>query len=115
MSGAMKNWFDFLWEELAGKVAGVLAVTSTGHAEKAIHAIKTCFQWCHGWTLPFHAAAQQSDFTGDQLTGARVCDRAQRIGHDVARYAPLLHAAFEKARAQGGETAAGFGGLNARS
>ncbi|MCA9700080.1 MAG: NAD(P)H-dependent oxidoreductase, partial [Myxococcales bacterium] len=27
MSGALKNWFDFLYGELAGKFAGVLATT----------------------------------------------------------------------------------------
>ena len=30
MSGCLKNWFDFLYEELAGKFAGVIACTGGG-------------------------------------------------------------------------------------
>ena len=35
----------------------------------------------------------------DQIVDARVVDRIRRVGYDVARYAPLLRAAFEQARA----------------
>jgi NAD(P)H-dependent FMN reductase len=102
MSGALKNWFDFLYGELAGKFAGVLATTGGGTGDMSITAVKTCFQWCHGFVLPFHAAAPALAFDGLTLADPRVIDRVERIGHDVARYAPLLRAAFEQAQALDG-------------
>ncbi|PRP93826.1 NADPH azoreductase [Enhygromyxa salina] len=98
MSGALKNWFDFLYAEFAGKFAGVVATTGGGTGDMSITAVKTCFQWCHGFVLPFHAAASAAAFTGAQLTDPRVIDRVERVGHDVARYAPLLRASFDAAR-----------------
>ncbi|MGB1701065.1 MAG: NADPH-dependent FMN reductase, partial [Nannocystaceae bacterium] len=44
MSGALKNWFDYLYEELAGKVAGVVATTGGGSGDMSIAAVKTSFQ-----------------------------------------------------------------------
>jgi FMN reductase len=112
MSGALKNWFDFLYPELAGKFAGVVAVTGGGGGDMSITAVKNCFAWCHGFTLPFHAAARPSDFAGTELVGVRVLDRIGRIAHDVARYAPVLRAAFERARALGSPIPAGMAGLH---
>lgn len=98
MSGALKNWFDFLYGELAGKFAGVVATTGGGTGDMSITAVKTCFQWCHGFVLPFHAAAPASAFTEVELVDPRIVDRISRVGYDVARYAPVLRAAFEQAR-----------------
>lgn len=113
MSGALKNWFDFLWEELAGKFAGVVAVTGGGGGDMSITAVKTCFQWCHGFTLPFHAACRPGDFDPDgNLVGPRVLDRIARIAFDVCRYAPLLHTAFLQARQSGTAVEAGVAGLH---
>ena len=98
MSGALKNWFDFLYGELAGKFAGVVATTGGGTGDMSITSVKTCFQWCHGFVLPFHAAAPATAFEAAVLSDPRVIDRVQRIGHDVARYAPLLRAEFERAQ-----------------
>lgn len=111
MSGALKNWFDFLYGELAGKFAGVVATTGGGTGDMSITAVKTCFQWCHGFVLPFHAAAPASAFEGLDLVDPRVIDRVERIGYDVARYAPLLRAEFERARVLEGP-AGGVAGLH---
>lgn len=111
MSGALKNWFDFLYGELAGKFAAVVATTGGGTGDMSITGVKTCFQWCHGFVLPFHAAAPASAFAGVDLVDPRVIDRVQRIGYDVARYAPLLRAEFERARALEGP-AGGVAGLH---
>lgn len=112
MSGALKNWFDFLWEELAGKFAGVVAVTGGGGGDMSITAVKNCFAWCHGFTLPFHAACRPSDFQAGRLVGVRVLDRIARITHDVCRYAPVIGEAFAQARAEGMGPEAGVAGLH---
>jgi NAD(P)H-dependent FMN reductase len=112
MSGALKNWFDFLWLELAGKFAGVVSVTGGGTGDMSIHAVKTCFAWCHGFTLPFHAAVRPADFAGDDIVEPRVLDRIARICHDVVRYAPIVHATFEAARKLGAGIEAGVAGMH---
>lgn len=111
MSGALKNWFDFLWPQLAGKFAGVVVVTGGGGGDMAIAAVRTSFQWCRGFVLPFSCVARSSDFDGEKLRSEGVIDRLRRVGADVARYAPVLHRTYEKARKIGRGPAAGFAGL----
>ncbi|MCA9660071.1 MAG: NAD(P)H-dependent oxidoreductase [Myxococcales bacterium] len=112
MSGCLKNWFDFLYLELAGKLAGVIAVTGGGCGDMSITAVKNSFAWCHGFTLPFHAAARGPDFKDGALASARVNDRIQRIAYDVARYAPVLHKTFNEARELGAGQESGVAGMH---
>lgn len=108
MSGAMKNWLDFLYEELAGKLAAVYAVAGGGGGDMSITAVKDGFHWCHGFTLPFHAAARGADFKGLELVNADVWGRLRRLVHDLIRYAPPLRRAFEEAKSRGEDVEAGF-------
>jgi len=111
MSGALKNWFDFLYGELAGKLVGVVASTGGGTGDMSITAVKTCVQWCHGFVLPFHCAATPAAFEDGRLIDEAILDRLDRIGHDIARYTPAIRAAFAEAQRQDG-AAAGFAGLH---
>lgn len=113
MSGALKNWFDYLYLELAGKFAAVIATTGGGCGDMSITAVKNSFNWCHGFTLPFHAAGKPADFDGDTLTSERLRDRVHRIGHDVVRYAPVIRASFDAAKAAGEGQASGVAGMHA--
>ena len=110
MSGCLKNWFDYLWGELAGKFAGVIAVTGGGGGDMSITAVKNSFAWCHGFTLPFHAAAKSVDFEAGRLVNLRVEDRIRRIAYDVVRYAPILRGHFDAARALGAGPESGVAG-----
>ena len=113
MSGALKNWFDFLYLELAGKFAGVIAVTGGGGGDMSITAVKNSFNWCHGFTLPFHCAARPEDFAGEELAAPKAIERVRRIGADVVRYAPLIRRTFEAALATGSDWRAGVAGIHA--
>ncbi len=112
LSSALKNWFDHLYEELAGKLAGFYAVAGGGSGEMSITAAKNNFHWCHGFTLPFNAAAKGGDFDGAKLVNDSVRGRLTRILHDLVRYGPPLREAFEAARAQGKDAESGFAGLH---
>jgi FMN reductase len=98
MSGALKNWFDFLYLELAGKFAGIMAVTGGGGGDMSVTAVKNSFNWCHGFTLPFHAVGKPEDFAGSTIVNEKLIERVSRIGYDVVRYAPLIRATFDAAR-----------------
>jgi NAD(P)H-dependent FMN reductase len=113
MSGALKNWFDFHYLELAGKFAGVISVTGGGTGDMSIVSVKNCFAWCHGFTLPFHATVRPDDVLDDRIVDLRLLDRIDRIAHDVVRYAPVVRACFEAARALGHGPEAGVAGLHA--
>ena len=79
----------------------------------SISAVKTTFQWCHGFTLPFHAAARNGDFAGDELVNADVASRVRRIAYDVVRYGALLELGFREAKSMAPGEEAGFAGLHA--
>lgn len=113
VSGALKNWFDFLYSELSGKVAGVLAQTGGGTGDMSIVSAKTSFNWCHGFTLPFHAAANSSHWKGDELD-PRVRERVVRLGRDVVRYSAAIRPSWEEARALGKGPEAGFAGYHVK-
>ena len=112
MSGAMKNWIDYLYEELAGKLAGIVC-SAGGGGSAAVQSIKRSFEYCHGFTLPFSAVGKRGDFDDGVITTKRVADRVERLGRDVARYAGTLHRAFQKARKLGKGQEAGFAGFHA--
>lgn len=114
ISGALKNWLDYLYEELAGKLCGVVSASGGGGGTTSILATKQSFAYCHGFNLPFHAGARGGDFDGGKLVNAKVHDRLVRLGHDVARYAPVLRKAFDDARALGqDDPRSGFAGFHA--
>lgn len=115
MSGALKNWFDYLYLELAGKFAGLMAVTGGGGGDMSITSVKNSFNWCHGFTLPFHAIARPEDFRDDVLIGPNVIERVERIAHDVVRYAPVIRSAFEAARQEGRSPSSGVAGLHSKA
>ncbi len=112
MSGALKNWFDFLWLELAGKFAGVVAVTGGGNGDMSLTAVRNSFNWCHGFTLPYQAAARPADFEDGRLAAVVARDRIARIVHDVCRYAPIVGNAFAEARELGPGLPSGVAGLH---
>src|SRR5690606_37934323 len=53
MSGATKNFFDFLYREIAGKVFGLVAATGGSQGIGAFDNMRAAIQYCHGWVLPY--------------------------------------------------------------
>lgn len=113
VSGALKNWNDFLYRELSGKVAGVLSMTGGGGGEMSIVSTKNSFNWCHGFTLPFHASANSTHWEGDILN-EKVRERLLRLGKDVVRYAEAIGKAWNEAKALGKGVEAGFAGYHVK-
>lgn len=113
MSGALKNWFDYLYLELAGTVAGVVAVTGGGGGDMSLTAVERCVSWCHGFCLPYRAAARAVDFDAQGALAPRIVARVQRLAYDLVRYAPPIRATWEAARAEGSGVEAGVAGLHA--
>lgn len=113
MSGALKNWFDFLYTEFAGKMAAALCTTGAGNGDLPLTSIMTSVAWCHGFALPFRVAARSADFNeqGEILT-ERVRDRATRIGSDLVRYGKAVRESFKAAQAGSDPVSQGFAGFH---
>ncbi len=90
-SGALKNWFDHLYPEPAGKVAGIVATAGGTSAVQSSEQLETYLRMVHCWTLPYLAQAVRGDFDQEgRLTDDRTIDRLRRVGRDVAIYGRLV-------------------------
>lgn len=95
MSGAMKNFFDFLYREIAGKLFGPVAATGGSQGIGCFNNMRAAIQFCHGWSLPYHVAASGRDFNeAGELSNPKVVDRLHRMGRDMAIYTPILISQF---------------------
>ena len=101
MSGAMKNYFDYLYREIAGKLFGLVAATGGSQGVGCFHNMRSAIQFCHGWALPYHTAVSRKSFDADgNLVDERALDRLKRTARDLVVYAPLLHNRFKDDLAQ---------------
>lgn len=98
MTGWMKNFLDFHYHEFAGKLFAVAAATGGSQGISCLTHMRATIQYCHGWTLPYQAAASQHDFTDGALTNAKIQDRLHKMGRDLLVYGQLLNQQFENDR-----------------
>lgn len=109
MSGATKNFFDFLYREICGKVFGIVVATGGSQGQGCSTNIREAVLYCHGWCLPYNVSASGRDFDeNNELANERVRDRLRRVGRDTALYAPLLHERFCRDLADGPGQLPGF-------
>ena len=121
MSGWMKNFFDFHYHEFAGKLFALAASTGGSLGVSCLTQMRVAVQHCHGWSLPYQAAAREADFAASgELSNHAVVERLKRMGRDTVIYGRLLRQQFEQDRQwarthpeQGLE--AGFAGWYTRS
>lgn len=111
-SATIKNWFDHLYQEFAGKVAAVLAATGGGQGDQSVGQMEVHSRMCHMWTLPYICHAGKADFEHGELTNHRTLDRLARMGRDVVRYGALFRDAFATDRVLGHGVESGFAGFH---
>jgi NAD(P)H-dependent FMN reductase len=97
MSGWMKNYLDFHYEEFAGKLFGLISATGGSLGESCHLHMRTAVQYCHGWSLPYHASAKTSDFDNEthELRNERILDRVRAVGRDLVVYGRLLKSRYD--------------------
>lgn len=99
MTGWMKNFLDFHYHEFAGKLFVLAATTGGSMGVSCITQMRVAVQHCHGWTLPYQAAAREADFDSNgQLANSAVRERLQRMGRDAVVYGQFLRAQFQQDR-----------------
>jgi NAD(P)H-dependent FMN reductase len=109
MSGATKNFFDFLYREICGKLFGLVSATGGSQGNGCFDNMRAAIQYCHGWTLPYNVAGTSKDFDAKgNVVNPKVVDRLQRLGRDVYYYAPVLMSRFCEDLKQGDDAQPGF-------
>ncbi len=109
MSGAMKNFMDYLYREFAGKVFGLVCATGGSQGNGCFDNMRAAIHACHGWVLPYVAAANGRDFDENrEIINARTTDRLRRMARDLTFYGPLLNNQFQTDSKQPADAMPGF-------
>lgn len=95
MSGAMKNFLDYHWEELAGKVFGYIC-SSHEKGLTVMDQMRTVVRQCYGWSIPYGVAFDgRADFDASgKLQNARIEQRLQMMARDLVVYGSLIRGQF---------------------
>jgi FMN reductase len=94
MSGAMKNFLDYHWEEFTGKLFGYVCA-SHEKGLTVMDQMRTAVRQCYGWSMPYGISIHgEQDFAGDKMTNPRVEKRLRMLGRDLVVYGTLLREQF---------------------
>jgi NAD(P)H-dependent FMN reductase len=94
MSGALKNFLDYFYEEFAGKVFGYI-VASHEKGLTVMEQMRTSVRQCYGWSMPYGVSINgPQDFTGDELRNPRLSNRLSMMARDLVVYGKLLRDQF---------------------
>jgi len=92
MSGALKNFLDYLWGELAGRLI-VPLVVSNEKGLTVLDQIRTVARQCYAWTLPYGiSVSEKADLQGPEIVGEALRARLEMLARDVRVYGGVLAA-----------------------
>ena len=95
MSGSMKNFLDYYWEEFAGKIFGYIC-TSHEKGLTVMDQMRTAIRQCYGWSLPYGISVNaEEDFneTGDIINNL-LAKRLNIMARDIVVYGKLIREQF---------------------
>jgi FMN reductase len=97
MSGAMKNFLDYHWEEFAGKLFGYICA-SHEKGLTAMDQMRTAVRQCYGWSLPYGVSVHgEHDFDAAGVAiNARIAGRFRMLARDLTVYGTLLRQQFRR-------------------
>src|SRR5580765_168797 len=95
MSGTMKNFLDYNWEECAGKVFGYIC-SSHEKGLTVMDQLRTVVRQCYGWSMPYGLSFDsKADFDSEGiLKNAGVEKRLRMMARDLVIYGALIHRQF---------------------
>ena len=95
MSGAMKNFLDYHWEEFTGKLFGYLCA-SHEKGLTVMDQMRTAVRQCYGWSMPYGVSIHgEHDFDpSGMLANARLEKRLRMLGRDVVVYGAMIREQF---------------------
>lgn len=94
MSGALKNFLDYFYEEFAGKAFGYI-VASHEKGLTVMEQMRTAVRQCYGWSMPYGVSINgPQDLTGDEIRNTRLSNRLRMMARDLVVYGRLLRDQF---------------------
>ena len=95
ISGAMKNFLDYYWEEFAGKTFGYIC-TSHEKGLTVMDQMRTAVRQCYGWSLPYGISVNgQEDFNKvGGVINSLLDKRLRMLARDLVVYGKLIRGQF---------------------
>jgi FMN reductase len=96
MSGAMKNFLDYHWHELSGKLFGFV-VASHEKGVTVMEGMRLAVRQCYGWSLPYGVSIQGREDLGDDghISNPAVSARLRMAARDMVVYGSVLYTQFQ--------------------
>ena len=94
MSGAMKNFLDYFWEEFAGKTFGYI-VASHEKGLTVVDQMRTAIRQCYGWSMPYNISINgEKDFSKREIVNSALINRIKILARDLSVYGKLIRNQF---------------------
>jgi FMN reductase len=95
MSGAMKNFLDYFWEEFAGKTFGYVC-TSHEKGLTVADQMRTAVRQCYGWSMPYNISVNgEKDFNlKGNIVNSDLAKRIKMLTRDLVTYGKLIRGQF---------------------
>jgi NAD(P)H-dependent FMN reductase len=95
MSGAIKNFLDYFWEEFAGKTFGYI-VASHEKGLTVADQMRTAVRQCYGWSMPYNISINgEKDFNSKrEIVNSGLANRIKILAHDLSTYGKLIRNQF---------------------
>ncbi len=95
MSGGMKNFLDYFWEDFAGKTFGYI-VASHEKGLTVADQMRTAVRQCYGWSMPYNISINgEKDFDSKgNLTNSALAKRIKMLARDLVTYGTLIRRQF---------------------
>ncbi|MDQ3839780.1 MAG: NAD(P)H-dependent oxidoreductase [Thermoproteota archaeon] len=95
MSGTVKNFLDYFWEEFAGKTFGYI-VASHEKGLTVADQMRTAIRQCYGWSMPYNISINgEKDFDSRGiLVNSALAKRLKMLARDLVIYGTLIRKQF---------------------
>jgi len=95
MSGAIKNFLDYFWEEFAGKTFGYI-VASHEKGLTVADQMRTTVRQCYGWSMPYNISINgEKDFNSKrEAVNSGLANRIKILARDLSIYGKLIRNQF---------------------
>ena len=97
MSGGMKNFLDYFWEDFAGKTFGYI-VASHEKGLTVVDQMRTAVRQCYGWSMTYNISINgEKDFDSKgNLVNSAIAKRIKMLARDLVTYGTLIRGQFLK-------------------
>jgi FMN reductase len=94
MSGTMKNFLDYFWEEFTGKTFGYICA-SHEKGLTVMDQMRTSVRQCYGWSLPYGISVNGTeDLKDGKVVNSKVKSRLEMLARDLTIYGNIIRKQF---------------------